>query len=376
MISATIWNILTKYLLFHCDPEKVHNLALSIAQRHSFNNFYTSKRKKSNRIFLENEQGLSLKTHLGGISWQNPIGLAAGLDKNGQAPFFWSSLGFGAVEIGTVTVKPQDGNPRPRIFRLKSANALINRMGFNNGGMDYLAEHLEKLFVHYAFDVLSEKFFSLGINLGKNKDVPLDQAPDDYLRLSERFIHFADYFTINISSPNTPGLRDLQDEKPLRSLLGQLNYHGFTDKRAYFLKLAPDLELSALKQAVQIAIENKFSGVIIANTTIRRDFKGIALLASGKEQGGLSGAPLMKVTPDLIAGIHEEFPDFPIIGVGGIMSFADMRLYLQAGAKAVQIYTGLIYKGPNLVRKLLQDLYQDMHSLQVTTYDQYLKKLR
>ncbi len=383
MLNRTLWKLLTRGVLFHLDAEKVHNSGMLFAKRNSLNSLDRAQYTHSRLSNLAAKSGIDLKTSLGSadkhkaLIWNHPFGLAAGLDKNGDAPCYWGALGFAALEIGTITPIAQPGNPKPRLFRIPQEKAIINRMGFNNDGMEAVAERLEKDFARFGFSYLSEHPFSLGINIGKNKEVPLEDAYKDYLALSEKFIHLADYFTVNISSPNTPGLRDLQDEKKLRNLISKLQYHGFTEQKPFFLKLAPDLDAQALIAAGEIAKENKFQGLIVANTTIQREgFLQNPGHRSASQSGGLSGTPLRRLTPDLVRQVHKAMPDFPIIGVGGIQKFADAREYFRAGASAVQIYTGFIYEGPGMPAQLVRELIEEMKHLSCATFPQYLEQIR
>ncbi len=287
-----------------------------------------------------------------GLRFHNPIGLAAGLDKDALAVLGLARLGFGHIEVGAVTPRPQPGNPKPRLFRLPAANALINRMGFNNAGAAALAARLNKL---KGAGGLAHT--PIGVNIGKNRTTPISQAVDDYLACMEVLYASADYLTINLSSPNTPDLRELQYGQRLRDLL-----HALKERQANLqakhgryvplcLKLAPDLEdedLGAIAEAVRtFAVD----GLVAVNTTVRRPLT--PELRHAGEVGGLSGAPLAPLARNLVAQLRGLLgPDRPIIGVGGIMSVADARAMFDAGADLVQIYTGLIYQGPSLVRSI------------------------
>ncbi|WP_091910549.1 quinone-dependent dihydroorotate dehydrogenase [Chitinasiproducens palmae] len=286
-----------------------------------------------------------------GLTFPNAVGLAAGLDKDGACIDGLASLGFGFIEIGTVTPRAQDGNPRPRMFRLPEANALINRMGFNNQGVD-----------RFIQNVSSARYRGiLGLNIGKNASTPIDRAVDDYLYCLERVYPFASYVTINISSPNTKNLRQLQGADELDRLLDALNVkrqdlaalHGKAVPLA--LKIAPDLDDEQVKAIAASVRRHGIDGVIACNTTLARD--QVQGIAHGDEAGGLSGAPAFAASNRVIAALRAEMAgSVPIIGVGGIMSGADARAKLAAGATLVQVYTGLIYRGPRLVRECVDAL--------------------
>ncbi len=279
-----------------------------------------------------------------GITFPNPVGLAAGLDKNGECINGLSALGFGFIEIGTVTPRAQPGNPRPRLFRLPDAQAIINRMGFNNGGVDALVENVKRA-----------KFKGvLGINIGKNADTPIEKAADDYLIGLHKVYPYASYVVINISSPNTKNLRQLQGGDELAALLAQLKaeqerlaqQHGKYVPLA--VKIAPDLDAEQIKNIAALLIKHRIDGVIATNTTLARD--GVEHLPHGNETGGLSGAPVRDKSTAVIRALAAELQGaLPIIGVGGILRGEDAREKIQAGAALVQIYSGLIYRGQALV---------------------------
>lgn len=286
-----------------------------------------------------------------GLQFANRVGLAAGLDKNGEHIGGLSKLGFGFLEVGTVTPRPQPGNPKPRMFRLKKSEAIINRMGFNNGGVDAMVEHLR-----------SRRYPGiLGVNIGKNFDTPIELAVEDYKICLQKVYPFADYITVNISSPNTPGLRSLQNRDELEQLLATLvafrNELRDQQERQVPLaiKIAPDLSEPALREMAQTFLNAKVDGVIATNTTIGRD--GLAADPDKDETGGLSGAPLTQKATEVVAILAEEFAGrLPIIAVGGVMSPQDAVAKLDAGASLVQLYTGLIYRGPSLVRSVAKAL--------------------
>lgn len=280
-----------------------------------------------------------------GLQFPNPIGLAAGLDKNGDyiAPLF--ALGFGFIEIGTVTPRPQPGNPMPRLFRLTDQEALINRMGFNNKGIDYVVERLQQT----SFDGI------LGINIGKNSDTPLDKAVDDYVLGFKRLAPFADYITLNISSPNTPGLRELQHNERLTTLLNTLKQEQALQKKyvPLVVKIAPDITSENLSQMADIFLAEKIDGIIATNTTVNHE--GVENSVYADEQGGLSGKPLRKRSLQIVQQLNKLVGDqIPIIACGGISSAEDILERKSAGAKLFQIYTSLIYQGPSLVYSIAQ----------------------
>jgi dihydroorotate dehydrogenase len=287
-----------------------------------------------------------LERELFGLRFRNPVGLAAGFDKNALLLDKLPSLGFGFVEIGTVTPRPQAGNPRPRLFRLLRDEAIINRMGFNNDGADVIAERLAK----------RDKSIIVGGNIGKNKDTPNERAAEDYLYCFHKLFDVVDYFTVNVSSPNTPGLRDLQERGPLTEILSILQAaNGQKAKRKpILLKIAPDLSPTQLDDIIGIVRDTQLDGVIATNTTLSRD--GLKTQKTEIEAigaGGLSGKPLRQKATDVIRYLYERSDyTLPIIGAGGIHSPADALEKLEAGAKLIQLYTGFIYEGPSLPRHI------------------------
>ena len=291
-------------------------------------------------------------TTLLGKPLRNPIGLAAGLDKNAEAVLGLARCGFGFVEVGTVTPLAQPGNPQPRLFRLPEYQALINRMGFNNDGMQAMARRLARV---RSSDKLCGTL--LGVNLGKNKDTPNEDAAFDYLRGMDCLHGYADYFTINLSSPNTPGLRSLQHGDALRSLLSrlkerQLQLAGQSQPVPLMLKVAPDLSSDDVAQIAEQVVACAFDGVIATNTTLSR--KAVAGHPHAKEIGGLSGQPLAERSVEVVRQLRSVLPeDVALVGVGGISTESQARDMLQAGAQALQIYTSFIYNGPRMVRKLV-----------------------
>ena len=280
-----------------------------------------------------------------GLDFPNPIGLAAGLDKNGEYINALATFGFGFIEIGTVTPRPQSGNLKPRLFRITQANAIINRLGFNNDGVDTVVQNIEK--ANYQG--------ILGINIGKNYDTPMEKACDDYLECMRKVYCYASYIVINISSPNTPNLRALQNTEELDHLLSTLKSEQIKLTKDYgkytplVVKVAPDLDLTQVASIATLLIKHKIDGVIATNSTLSRG--EVENLPNSKESGGLSGSPLTKTATNIIRQLHAVLQDaIPIIGVGGIMCASDAQEKIDAGASLIQIYTGLVYQGPELVR--------------------------
>ena len=296
----------------------------------------------------------SLERRLLGLNFKNPIGIAAGFDKDGKYISALSAIGFGFIEVGTVTPRPQVGNPKPRLFRVKDDNAIINRMGFNNGGVEALVHRLASL---------KKKNVIIGGNIGKNKDTPNEKAHEDYLICFERLYDYVDYFVVNLSSPNTPGLRTLQERGPLSKILTVLLDHRKTQqiKRPILLKIAPDLNDDLLRDVVEIVQELKIDGLISANTTIARE--PLTLSTERIEKigaGGLSGFPLRMKTNKLTKKITQLTDgQLPIIGVGGIYDSDSAKERINAGASLLQIYTGFIYEGPFLIKRLKRSLSQN-----------------
>jgi len=284
-----------------------------------------------------------------GLRFPNPVGLAAGLDKNADHVDALGALGFGFIEVGTVTPRPQPGNPRPRLFRVTAREALINRMGFNNKGVDHAVERLA-----------ARRFEGIvGVNIGKNRDTPVAQAVNDYLVCLDRVHAVADYVTVNISSPNTPGLRSLQSGPALDGLLGPLaELHARRDADSgrrvpLLVKIAPDLDDEAIRAIAEAVRGHALDGVIATNTT--SDHASVSGLPNGDEEGGLSGAPLAEPSTQRLRLLTAELgPSIPVIGVGGIVDADTARAKQQAGARLVQLYTGLVYRGPALIREAVE----------------------
>lgn len=291
-----------------------------------------------------------------GLRFPNRAGLAAGLDKNGDYLAALAALGFGFVEVGTVTPRPQPGNPQPRLFRVPQAEAIINRMGFNNKGVDHLVARLD------ALERSGQRPSCIvGVNIGKNFDTPLESAADDYLICMRKVYAYSDYITVNISSPNTKGLRLLQGEDELDRLLGVLKIEQQKlaeqyDRYVPFLvKIAPDLTGEGVAAVADLLLLHKIDGVIATNTTLSR--VGVAGFRHGAETGGMSGAPLHARAVEVVGLLRAALgPTYPIIGVGGILAAGDARGMVQAGANLVQLYSGFVYKGPRLIREIVEEL--------------------
>lgn len=338
---------LIKPLFFQFDPEKVHHFV--VKQLNWFHNHFPLGRTILRSSFDVNIKGLEREVF--GIKFRNPVGLAAGFDKNGEYIEALSNLGFGFIEVGTVTPLPQPGNDQPRMFRLPQDEAIINRMGFNNKGVDTLAERLRLL-------KDKDKSIVIGGNIGKNKSTPNEEAVNDYIKCFDRLFDVVDYFVVNVSSPNTPGLRELQEKEPLMHLLNTLQQRNQTHEvcRPILLKIAPDLTNEQLDDIVEIVMTTGIAGVIATNTTIDRS----GLRTTDKvlsEAGGLSGKPLTLRSTEVIRYLSEKSNKaFPIIGVGGIHSPQDAKDKLEAGASLVQLYTGFIYEGPGVVKRICKEL--------------------
>lgn len=328
-------------VFFKFDPEAIHELTIK--------GFKATGATPLNILYKQTVPNKPVEVM--GIKFPNPVGLAAGLDKNGECIKAFEALGFGFIEVGTVTPRPQPGNDKPRIFRLPEANAIINRMGFNNKGVDYLVDQVIK--ANYSG--------VLGINIGKNKDTPDENAKDDYIHCMRKVYDYATYITVNISSPNTPGLRSLQYGDALNELLSALKAEQTTLAEQYgkyvpvAVKIAPDLNAEEVTSIAECLIANNIDGVIATNTTLARD--KVSHLPFGNEQGGLSGAPVKDKSTEIIQMLAKALDNkLPIIGVGGIASGADAQEKIAAGAKLVQVYTGFIYQGPQLIKEIVQAL--------------------
>jgi dihydroorotate dehydrogenase len=336
------------------DPERVHEATLAALSRLSANRAGRATLRALTRHY---RYPADTSTSVFGLRFPNPVGLAAGLDKDGRALPAWPALGFGFVEVGTVTRHPQPGNPRPRLFRLRASEAVINRMGFNNAGAAGLATRLGRLALgKRAGESLLP--VPLGISLGKSKITPLDQAVEDYLVSLRALYRFGDYFAINVSSPNTPGLRSLQDRDHLAELVEALvaearTMSGAGDPKPILVKVAPDLTDSALGEVLEVCLGHGVAGVIATNTTLSRDGLAATDETLGVQAGGLSGRPLAERAREVVSFIYRETGGrLPIVGVGGVLDAGDALRLFDAGAALVQVYTGFIYRGPELVRQI------------------------
>jgi dihydroorotate dehydrogenase len=331
-----MYKLLIRPILFFFDPEKVHYFTFSLIR-------IVSKIPGFSELFraLYEVNDSRLEKEVFGLKFKNPVGLAAGFDKNAVLYKELSNFGFGFIEIGTLTPKAQDGNPKKRLFRLREDNAIINRMGFNNGGVDEAVLRLKQ-----------NNGVLIGGNIGKNKVTPNEEATSDYEICFEALFDYVDYFVVNVSSPNTPNLRALQDKEPLTELLQTLQNKNLAKpkQKPILLKIAPDLTDEQLLDIIDIVNETKIAGVIATNTTLSRE----GLASENKiETGGLSGKPLTKRATEVIRFLSEKSnKSFPIIGVGGIHSAEDAIEKLEAGASLVQLYTGFIYEGPALVKAI------------------------
>jgi len=334
-----LWRLL-RGILFLFDPERVHALAVRALR-------LLGRSRAARRRRPRPEPSLAVSCL--GLAFESPLGIAAGFDKGeGIAPGLYA-LGFGHVEVGTITPRPQPGNPRPRLFRLPGQRALVNRMGFNNEGADACAARL-------AAVPAAARPRVLGVNVGKNKDTPNERAVEDYLACIDRLGGLADYLVVNLSSPNTPGLRALQERGPLESLLGACVARARPLGKPLLVKLAPDLSPEALDEAVDVAIEVGASGIIATNTTVARP-PAVAAEPFAGEAGGLSGAPLAPLATLALRRCYARARGrIPLVGVGGISDAADAYARIRAGATLVQVYTGFIYGGPLLPRRILSGL--------------------
>ncbi len=330
---------LIRPLLFKIDPETAHGLTFSALEL-------------GGKLGLTQYTPNTKPVKVMDLVFPTPLGLAAGLDKNGDHINALVSLGFGFLEIGTVTPRPQSGNPKPRLFRIPQAQAIINRMGFNNEGVDYLIANVK-----------AAKFKGiLGINIGKNFDTPIEKAADDYLIGLRKVYPYASYVAVNISSPNTANLRELQQADQIGGLLEKLKQEQLILNKEHgryvpiVVKIAPDMSEDEIEAVAKALLSYEMDGVIATNTTLSRS--GVENMANGDEQGGLSGAPLTQKSTETVKQLYACVGDkLPIIAAGGIMNSADAQTKLDAGAKLVQIYSGLIYKGPELVKEITENLH-------------------
>jgi dihydroorotate dehydrogenase len=339
MARIVILYSLIRPFLFALDPEYAHELTLSLLNK--------TRQLGLGKIIVKSKMN---PCQVMGLTFPNPIGLAAGLDKNGQYIDALAALGFGFIEIGTVTPRAQAGNPQPRLFRLPKARAIINRMGFNNQGVDTLIANVERS------QFFQNKTGILGLNIGKNADTPIEKAADDYLYCLEKVYPYASYVTVNISSPNTKQLRQLQAGNELDDLLAKLKNAQcrLADQYKRYvplaLKIAPDLNAEQIKFIADSLLRHQIDAVIATNTTLSRN--AVTGLKFSNEAGGLSGAPVFELSNTVIRALKTELGEAaPIIGVGGILSGAHAQAKITAGAQLVQIYSGLIYRGPALIRE-------------------------
>lgn len=332
---------LARWCLFRLDAEQAHDRSLRMLHKYAHTPLAALWRQKV----------ADKPTRVMGIDFPNPVGLAAGLDKNAECIDAFAQMGFGFIEVGTVTPRPQPGNPKPRLFRIPEKEVIINRMGFNNQGVDYLVEQVKKA----RFKGV------LGINIGKNKDTPEEQAANDYITCMRKVYRYANYITVNISSPNTPGLRAFQHGEALNSLLSALKKEqaALTTKHGRYVplavKIAPDVNAEELQAMAQAFIKHNIDGVIATNTTLSRD--AVQGLPYANEAGGLSGAVLFESSTRVVRELSGLLQNkIPIIAVGGIDSYAAARAKLAAGASLVQVYTGFIYHGPKLIANIVNNL--------------------
>jgi dihydroorotate dehydrogenase len=325
-------------LLFSLDAETAHQLTMRLLG--SASHFDIALRA------LRSFQPSSNPKTLFDLNFPNPVGLAAGLDKNGVALPVWAALGFGFIEIGTVTAKPQAGNPRPRIFRLPEQYALINRLGFNNDGANAIAQRLQALRESQRWPAVP-----VGINIGKSRATPLEDAIGDYLYSFRLLRDFADYVTLNVSSPNTPGLRELQEPQKLSELLRAMGNEAGATPKPLVVKISPDILSTELKPILSVCEEQQVAGIIATNTTL--DHSSIPRQLD--QEGGLSGAPLREKSTALIREIAAR-TTIPVIASGGISDAESAREKFQAGAQLIQVYTGLVYRGPRLLREIVDPL--------------------
>ena len=338
--------------LFRRDPERIHERVLQGLA-------WAAEHPGALRVLNAacSVRDPRLKTRAFGLTFPNPVGLAAGFDKNAVAVPTWAALGFGFVEIGSVTAHAQPGNPKPRLFRLPGDNALINRLGFNNDGAEAVAARIKALRQAAAGQV------PLGVNVGKSKVTPLENAPEDYLESLTQLWPYADYFVINVSSPNTPGLRALQERARLTELLGAIKaFRVSQTKKPVLLKVAPDLSDHKLADIAELAVQHGLSGLVATNTTVSRDELSVPV----DETGGLSGRPLNArslATLHFLTGLKMGLP---LVSVGGVSSADDVYARLEAGAVLVQLYTSLVYEGPFLLRRLNQGLLAKLEAHHTT----------
>lgn len=338
MNPGAVYERLVRPLLFSLSAEVAHDLAIRTLR--------SASRSRAALVQLQRFRPPDRPTIVFGLTFRNPIGLAAGFDKNGVALPAWAALGFGFVEIGTVTARAQPGNPKPRIFRYPDHDALINRLGFNNHGADVVAQRLADLRRRGRWPSIP-----VGINIGKSKVTPIEAAVEDYLYSFRLLAPHADYVVLNVSSPNTPGLRSLQEHNALQQLLSAVAEENQTARKPVLLKIAPDLSAGDLEQAVATAEQNEIVGIIATNTTLDH----AAIPAPLDQAGGLSGLPLLKKSTEFVRAVR-ACSALPIIASGGIFDAATAREKMTAGASLLQVYTGYVYRGPGLLSEILSAL--------------------
>lgn len=345
-----MYKLIIRPFLFLIDPERVHHLVFTLLKlKGSLPGF-----KFLLRAFFTHKHP-TLQKQILGLRFENPVGLAAGFDKDAKLIDELACFGFGFIEIGTLTPQPQPGNEKPRLFRLPKDQALINRMGFNNAGVMASVNRLRK----------RSSSIIVGGNIGKNKNTPNEKALDDYAYCFEALHPYVDYFVVNVSSPNTPGLRELQEREPLRKLLSYVKSLSLSKQnpKPVLLKIAPDLTVEQLDDVIAILKETKTDGVIATNTTISREGLETEITVVEKMGiGGLSGKPLATRSNEVIRYLREQLgKDYPIIGVGGILSVEDAVEKLKAGADLIQIYTGFVYEGPGFVKRINKELTKKLN---------------
>jgi dihydroorotate dehydrogenase len=338
MNSDALYQHLARPILFSLSPEAAHNFAIR--------NLRAASSLPAVLRLLERFKPPAKPKTVFGLTFPNPVGLAAGFDKNGVAIPAWAALGFGFVEIGTVTAKAQPGNPKPRIFRYPGQEALINRLGFNNDGADAVAARVRRSRESSHWPAIP-----VGINIGKSKFTPIEQAVEDYLYSFRLLAPHADYVVLNVSSPNTPGLRSLQEHDALEQLLRAIRRENGTARKPVLLKIAPDLSLSELEQIITACEEHAIAGIIATNTTLDHS----AIPPSRDQTGGLSGRPLREKSTEFVRAITSR-SQLPVIASGGISDAASAREKLEAGAQLLQVYTGYVYRGPGLLREIAREL--------------------
>ena len=332
------YELFVRPLLFSLDAEAAHHITIALLRRAS----HVDLALRALEIFQPRPKPKALF----GVTFPNPIGLAAGLDKNGVAMPAWAALGFGFIEIGTVTAKPQAGNPKPRIFRFPEQQALVNRLGFNNDGADVIAERMHKLRESGRWPEVP-----VGINIGKSKATPLWEATDDYLYSFRLFREFADYIALNVSSPNTPGLRELQEPAALSQLLRAIRDENRRNPKPVLVKIAPDLSSNELEELMATCEQNEIAGIIATNTTLDHS----SIPPARDQEGGLSGAPLREKSTALVRAIAAR-STIPVVASGGIFDAESAREKFDAGASLLQVYTGYVYRGPGLLREIIESL--------------------